>query len=59
MQECALGSSYMLGNVFNMDLLINNVQTRGSEMLNSLNPLGFVSREFSLIKEFLMISDRI
>ena len=25
-------------------------------MLNNLNPLGFVSREFSLIKEFILIS---
>ena len=30
--------------------------TRGTESLNYLNPLGFVSREFSLIKEFILIS---
>ena len=29
---------------------------QGSELLNNLNPLGFVSREFSLIKEFILIS---
>ena len=28
MEECAIGSSNMLGNVFNMDHLLNNVQTR-------------------------------
>ena len=49
MEECAISSSNMLGNVFNMDHMISNVQTRGSELLNNLNPLGFVSREFIMI----------
>ena len=48
MEECFLGSSNMLGRVFNNDRILRNVQARGS--------LGFVSRQFSMIKEFLLIS---
>ena len=48
-----LGSSNMLGRVFNMDGILSDVQTRGTELLNDLNPLGFDSREFLLIKEFI------
>ena len=56
MEECASGLSNMLGNVFNMNYMFSDVQTRESELLNNLKPLGFVSREFSLIKEFILIS---
>ena len=52
----SLGSSNMLGRVFNMDGILSNVQTRGTDLINDLNPLGFVSREFLLIKEFILIS---
>ena len=39
-----------------MNYMFSDVQTRESELLNNLKPLGFVSREFSLIKEFILIS---
>ena len=45
----------MLGQVFNMDGLIEGVQSRGTALLNDLNPFGWVSKELSLIKEFLLM----
>ena len=46
MEECASGSSNMLGNVFNLENMISDVQTKGSEFFNDLNPLGPVSSQF-------------
>ena len=46
----------MLSRVFNMDGMLSDVQSRWAELLDDLNPLGFVSREFSMIKEFILIS---
>ena len=39
-----------------MDHMLSDVHTRGSELLNNLNPLGLVSREFSLFKKFILIN---
>jgi len=50
MEECSLGLINMLGRV------LSNVQTRRTELLNDLNPLGFISREFSMNKVLILIS---
>ena len=56
MKECSRGSSSMLGKIFNMDGILKLVQTRVTKLLKDPNPLGFISREFSKIKEFILIS---
>ena len=53
MEEFSRGSSHMLEGSSTWRVCLC---TRGTETLNYLNPLGFVSREFSLIKEFILIS---
>ena len=56
MEECSLGLINMLGRVFNMDRILSNVQTRRTELLNDLNPLGFISSEFLMNKVLILIS---
>ena len=56
MKECSRGSSSMLGKIFNMDGILKLVQTRVTKLLKDPNPLGLISREFSKIKEFILIS---
>ena len=56
MEEYSSCMSNMLGRVFNMEGILGDVQTRGIKLVNDINPLGFVSREFNLIKEFILIS---
>ena len=56
MKECSRGSSSVLGKIFNMDGILKLVQTRVTKLLRDPNPLGFISREFSKIKKFILIS---
>ena len=56
MEEYCSCMSNMFDRVFNMEGILGDVQTRGTELVNDINPLGFVSREFNLIKEFILIS---
>ena len=54
-ESFAIGSRNLLGRVFNPDGLINGVESCGSALLNDMNPYGFVSKELSLSKVFLLL----
>ena len=38
-----------------MDGLIEGVQSRGTALLNDIKPFSWVSKELSIIKEFLLM----
>ena len=44
-----------VGTSFNMDGLIEGVQSRGTALLNDIKPFSWVSKELSLIKKFLLM----
>lgn len=54
-EACALESQNLLGKIYNLDGLVENAESRGAELLESLNPLGFVTKEITIIKDFILL----
>ena len=55
MPSRSIGIMQYVGTFFNMDGLIEGVQSRGTALLNDIKPFSWVSKELSLIKEFLLM----
>ncbi len=47
-------SRTLLRRVFDVNQLEKSVESKEVDLVNSLNPLGFISRELSIFKEFMM-----
>ena len=53
--SCAMESQSLSGKIYDLNGLINSAESHGSELLESLNPLGFMTREMMIIKDFMLL----
>jgi len=54
-ESCTIEAQGLTGKIYDINGLVNSAESHGREILESLNPWGFVTKEISILKDFMLM----